>query len=465
VPLFSQLFSGGRRASFFLPAGGAMLLMLATLAAAEEPADADALKLFEARIMPIFKSEKPSSCVQCHLASVDLRNYILPSHTSTFLALRRDGLIDVEEPGKSKILTLIKMGDQDRDPRARRIHERTRQAEFEAFSSWIAACCRDPELLKKKLPANLGKVGPDKPLEIVRHARKSRVVESFARNIWSQRMRCFPCHTPHELDPGNPKHRPLIRKNAGFVKKFGARINIFDKTPESTLSKLILSSRRPVPTRYPLINIAQPAKSLLLLKPTSKLPVKQKDGTFAPPSSFDPVSHMGGLKMHVNDQSYKSFMLWLTDYASVAAGRYVTVEDLPADNWVPTKRVIRLRNIPAEWGERTVVQLFVHNQIDGEWSKEPVAFTQSVITPRRMVVGALSLFRPDTPDNANQDPLAVLKPGKFLIKAYADQKNRLADDPAALLGESEFMGQAVTAARWLSGFPNAETLSATVLKK
>ena len=84
-----------------------------------------ALDLFEQRIMPIFRSPKPSSCVQCHLASVDLKNYILPSHEDTFLSLRDSGLVNVADPGKSKILKLIDMGESDRDQQARRIHAKT----------------------------------------------------------------------------------------------------------------------------------------------------------------------------------------------------------------------------------------------------------------------------------------------------------------------------------------------------
>ena len=67
------------------------------------------IELFEQRIMPIFKSARPSSCVQCHLASVDLKDYILPSHEQTFVSLRDEGLIDVDAPDKSKILNLIGM--------------------------------------------------------------------------------------------------------------------------------------------------------------------------------------------------------------------------------------------------------------------------------------------------------------------------------------------------------------------
>ncbi|MDP6443090.1 MAG: hypothetical protein QGG36_22515 [Pirellulaceae bacterium] len=113
-----------------------------TFAAPSLAADSDetsALDLFEQRIMPIFKSPNPSSCVQCHLSSVDLKDYILPSHEKTFLSLRDQGLIDLEAPEKSKILKLIGMGKKDPDEGARLIHKKTRQAEYEAFAAWIKA--------------------------------------------------------------------------------------------------------------------------------------------------------------------------------------------------------------------------------------------------------------------------------------------------------------------------------------
>ena len=59
--------------------------------------------IFEKRILPIFKSPQPSSCVDCHLAGVDLKNYILPSHEKTFLSLRDQGLIDLAKPDESRI--------------------------------------------------------------------------------------------------------------------------------------------------------------------------------------------------------------------------------------------------------------------------------------------------------------------------------------------------------------------------
>jgi hypothetical protein len=92
----------------------------------EEPRTTTPQDVFAQRIMPIFKSPQPASCVQCHLAGVDLKSYILPSHEQTFASLRDQGMIDLADPKKSKILALIAMGDTDPDRGARLIHEKTR---------------------------------------------------------------------------------------------------------------------------------------------------------------------------------------------------------------------------------------------------------------------------------------------------------------------------------------------------
>src|SRR5436305_11519573 len=106
----------------------ATLLVLPALGAA----DPSPAQVFETRLLPIFKSPNPSSCVQCHLAGVDLKNYILPSHEQTFVSLRDQGLIDLDRPEKSKILALIQRGAADRAGAAL-LHQQTRRAEYEAF--------------------------------------------------------------------------------------------------------------------------------------------------------------------------------------------------------------------------------------------------------------------------------------------------------------------------------------------
>src|SRR5436190_13526056 len=86
-------------------------------------------EVFDKRIVPIFKSPQPSSCVQCHLAGIDLKNYILPSQQDTFISLRDQGLVDLDNPEKSKILALIKMGDESK-AQSNLIHQKTRQMEL-----------------------------------------------------------------------------------------------------------------------------------------------------------------------------------------------------------------------------------------------------------------------------------------------------------------------------------------------
>jgi hypothetical protein len=441
------------------------------IAASAEPTP---IEIFNQRIMPIFRSAQPSSCVQCHLASVDLKSYILPSHEKTFASLRDQGLIDLSAPKDSKILTLIRMGQKDLDKGARLIHEKTRRAEYEAFAAWIEACCADPAIrnLAKLTASEIAK--PAVSNEVIRHARKSRVVDSFARNVWSQRMRCFPCHTPHEIDASNPRQQAALKTRRQFKEKLSAeqfaRLDFFRETPEATLDYLIERSRNTPAGELPLINLENPRQSLLVLKPTAKLLRKRDDGTFEAPTYTAPVSHLGGLKMHPDDHSYKAFVTWMQDYANVVDGRYASVDDLPADNWNGTMLVLRVTETPESWAVGVPVQLFVHswNAQDKAWGTQPVAFTQGTVTPRKIVNGSLfmltSTVKGEPPTAARK--VGTLPRGKYLVKAYVDTRGRLTDDPALLLDEKDYFGEAeLKSARWREGFRQAEKLSGKSLQR
>lgn len=437
-----------------------VLSCVATGAGADEVVDSPALDVFEQRIMPIFKSPEPSSCVQCHLSSVDLKQYILPSQEQTFVALRDKGLIDVQQPAKSKILQLIQMGEQDQDELARRIHAKNRQLEYAAFSAWIEACCADPALRDlPPLDPSVATTGPVTSDAVIRHARKSRVLDSFVRNIWSQRMRCFPCHTPHEIDEDNPRHEKPAENYANLKKTYGARMDIFRETPLATMRALMRATRS-ARGHLPLVNLKDPEQSLLVLKPTSKLPPKNDAGEFEKPSYSLPVSHMGGLKMHPNDLSYKAFVAWIQDYARVVEGDYESASDLPADDWYPTQQILRVRNAPAEWPALGVLQfrVFRRDEQTGDWEANPIAFTQGLVTPRRMVNGPLFLLAEHHPGQRDvwSQQGAKLTPGKYLLKAYLDSQNRLEDDPTIFLSDEDYVGRVEVEAAWREGFPQAE---------
>jgi hypothetical protein len=283
-------------------------------------------------------------------------------------------------------------------------------------------------------------------------------------------MRCFPCHTPHEIDPADPRQQAALKTLRQFQELYGdalvKRLNIFRETPEATLQYLIDRSRQAEAGELPLINLEEPRQSLILLKPLSKLPNKQPDGKFEAASSGPPVTHMGGLKMHPDDQSYKAFVAWLEDYANVVGNRYTAVEELPADNWAGSQRVLRVTDAPSSWPVGIPVQLFVHgwDEEQDSWQPQPLAFTQGTVTPRRMVNGALLLLASNEREAESLDE--KLSGGRYLIRAYVDSRHRLADDPTLLLGDEDWYGQAeLRRSTWREGFKAAASISGSKLLK
>lgn len=454
--------------SLFVAAACATCLAMASGVSNDDDDRTDPLNptvIFNERIMPIFRSSDPSSCVQCHLSSVDLKNYILPSHEQTFLSMRDQGLIDLKQPEKSKILKLIAMGDRDADKGAKMIHAKMRKAEHDAFVAWIKASCNDTDLATRPPIDKSLRAKPARPDEVIRHARKSRVVDSFARHVWSQRMRCFPCHTPHEIGPNQKRPR---EKFAEWERKYGPRMRIFKKTPEATLDYLVKQSQEIDQDRLPMLDLKQPTKSLLVLKPLSKLPPKVGDKRA--PTYTEPIYHMGGLKMHMDDHSYKAFVAWIQDYAKVTSGQYATVDELPEDNWHPTQRVLRLRDVPEAWTVGKPVQLFVHsrNESTKQWNEQPVAFTQGTITARRIVNGPLIVLAQKDQSKLQQATGGKnpLPPGDYLVKVFLDNDMKLASDPTAFLDGSDYQGQIeLPNAKWKIGFPKAQWAEGKQLSK
>ena len=281
-------------------------------------ADDAATKVFEQRLLPIFQSDQPSSCVQCHLAGVDLKNYIKPSSDDTFRSLRDQGLVNLDKPEKSKILTLINMKDTD-NAGANLLHTKTREAEAEAFAEWLKACCRDPKLRNAPKLAASELAKPARPNEVIRYDRTDRLLETFERNIWGQRHRCMGCHAE-----GSEQNRKLVEKN-------GEQVAWMKKSAAETMTYLIRTKH--------LIDIDNPEKSLLLLKPLKE------------------VEHGGGKKFLKGDLGYKDFRSWIEDYAKVVRDEYANKSDLPKSDPKQLRQFsselwFKLANPPEPWDEK-----------------------------------------------------------------------------------------------------------------
>ena len=55
--------------------------------------------VFERRILPLLRANNPSTCSECHLSGVDLKDYIRPPEAQTFAALRDRGMHVRRRPG------------------------------------------------------------------------------------------------------------------------------------------------------------------------------------------------------------------------------------------------------------------------------------------------------------------------------------------------------------------------------
>ncbi len=395
--------------------------------------DGEAAKVFEQRIAPIFKSPDPSSCARCHLATVDIKQYILPSAKDTFLALRDQGLIDLDKPENSKILALINRGADD--PKAAGLISAKRQkSEYEAFAAWIKACAADPALRNAAKPEKAPTLAT-KPVEVVRHARKDRMLESFEANVWSMRFRCMNCHT--EGTPQNDK----------LVKEHGARVAWFKKGgPEATMDFLIASK---------LIDIDTPEKSLLLTKPLNE------------------VKHGGGVKIVVGDQGYKAFRAWIEDVAAIKTGKYAKPADLPPNGTGPkqfgTEAWFKLEKTPDAWGDKLLqADVYAWDAKANSWERDPIA------TSDRIVFGKGKLWQHTVtllavPGSDRAKAWAKGKPslpaGKYLVKVYVDSTGKVKKDWKVPLGAEEYVGQVEFQGRWLEGYGSMTVVDASKVKK
>ena len=371
--------------------------------------DLPSVAIFEKRILPIFQSAKPSSCSECHLSGVDLKEYIRPTHQETFASLVKAGMIDVAKPEDSKILRFISR----RPEKPSLVTEKVREEEFKAFRAWIRASVSDPTLL-----AGAGKVEPvgsSLPVEVIRHARKDRVLTSFIDNIWSEVGRCAACHSPD--------------RNQEQVKKHGSQVSwIRLRDPQGTLDHMVEAG---------LIDAAEPEKSLLLAKPTMQ------------------VKHGGGQKMVVGDRSYKQFRRFIDDYAAVVNRKYSQNDQLPkpgAEVSSVTDIWLKVTGIPAKY-DKMLLQADLYRSTENGWSEFRVATSdRAVFGAQNLWQHSLGLVGPRGSQWANELKSERLPPGRYLLKLYIDQSGKLQNDFTVELGDEDFVGQVEIESGWPSGY-------------
>jgi mono/diheme cytochrome c family protein len=376
---------------------------------AKEQKASASLAVFEKRILPIFQSAKPSSCSECHLSGVDLKEYIQPTQQETFVSLVGAGMIDTENPDESKILRFIKRAPE----KPNLVTEDVRKQEYEAFRAWIRAAVADPQLIAAK--GDAAPIGPQIPDEVIRHARQDRVLTSFIDNIWTEVGRCAACHSPD--------------RNQKQVKEHGEQVSwITLNDPQATLTYMVEND---------LIDADTPEESLLLTKPTVQ------------------VEHGGGQKMVVGDRSYKQFRRFIDDYAAMVKGKYTEIDQLPAQSGevsVVTDIWFKIEGVPAKY-DKMLLQTDLYRQTDSGWSKYRVASSdRPVFGKGKLWQHSLSLTAPRDSAWGKEIESKRLPPGRYLVKLYIDQTGKLQKDFTAELGDEDFVGQVEVESRWPAGY-------------
>lgn len=397
----------------------AILLLLASVASQGAAIAADgAIDIFTRRILPLAKADKPSSCTECHAAGVDLSQYIKDDAATTFAALRAAGLVNAEQPEKSKLLEFIARAPEKGDSSIAKL----RAEELAAFRTWITAAAKEPQ--RATTTATSEPIGPTLPPEVIRHSRRDRVLSSFIENIWVERERCAGCHSPD--------------KNQRVVKEHGEKISwIVPGDPAGTLATII---------DHGLINLADPDKSKILQKPLGE------------------VEHGGHVKFARGNRTDKQFRRFLQDYAATVAGKYQTAADLPKRSetiFVATGQHLRITDMPKEQPEK-IARVDLYRWTDTGWSAERFATVDSRInTQNGTFQNMVFAIVPRTMDIAKEvETRRQLPQGRYLAKIYVDREGKAAKNRDYELGDSDLLGQVEFDGAWPAGYSPPKIIKA-----
>lgn len=259
----------------------------------EEPvpaacAQVSATEIFDQRIAPLLRDDQPKSCNACHLSGIDMSLFVRATPCETMACLKDLGLVDLDAPTQSTVLTWI----QRADPLSPLITPEVVKAEYEGFLEWIehhAACgrfecrgvrCRAPSAdpFCDVEPEPLLATGPQLDQGGCTELALERL---FRDSVYASRGRCFPCHftTEQSAAPG--------------ALRFIEQGSSCDSSSLATMRNVLEAG---------LVNVSEPTQSLLLLKPLAE------EGGGVP--------HGGHAKFFPgSDPGYDNFLYWVTRYA------------------------------------------------------------------------------------------------------------------------------------------------------
>lgn len=245
-------------------------------------------EIFDRRIAPLLADDQPKSCNACHLSGVDMSLFIRSTPCETMACLNDLGLVDLQAPSDSTVLSWISRAA----PQSPLITPEIVQAEHQGFLEWIehhAECgrfecrgvrCGEPnaEPFCDLQPEPLRAGAPELDAGGCTELDLERL---FRDSIYASRRRCFPCHFAAEDSAAPGALRFVEQQGTCEASSLATMRNILDAG---------------------LVKVDDPTQSLLLLKPLS-----DENGG---------VPHGGHAKFYPgSDPGYDNFLYWITRYA------------------------------------------------------------------------------------------------------------------------------------------------------
>ena len=266
-------------------------LLVAALAGADcappyDCSDVGRAELYSKRIEPLLTDDRPKSCNQCHLSGLDLTIFIKDTPCNTMACMARKGLVDLQQPEQSLLLSWIDRATPDSEGISAQVLAEERQGVLEwiEMTAYCGACMAEMD------PAADPCAEGFKPkCEVSEHEAATfdqtdpggcddAVLEQlFANYFYPYRKRCFPCHFTDSTIAA-PK---WIVEGECY------------SSAAATLNRLLALN---------VIDIDNPSQSNWILKPLDE--------------DLGGIEHGGGSKFHDGDEEALVAMLyWVNRYA------------------------------------------------------------------------------------------------------------------------------------------------------
>ncbi len=248
----------------------------------------DGTAIFDQRIAPLLADDRPKSCNACHLSGIDMTMFVRATPCETMACLGELGLVDLTAPEQSKVLAWIERAK----PLSPLIDQNVVQAEHDGFLEWIshnAECGRFEcagVVCSSRESEPFCDVAPEPFTAGISRdpggCTDLALERLFRETVYESRGRCYPCHFESEKDAA-PEALHFIEQTSTC-----------DGSSLETMHNVVEAG---------LIDVAEPEKSLFLLKPLG-----EEGGG---------VAHGGHQKFYPgSDPGYDNFLYWVQRYSA-----------------------------------------------------------------------------------------------------------------------------------------------------